>query len=100
MYWFSLLVITVTLLSGSVAQAASYQKTDGTIVDPIPDTPGGSSHYYGNDLEPNANLSGASLGYADLTDADLSNANLWDANLTDANLTNANLTDATPLVAH
>ena len=56
---FALLSVAAMLLGGSVALAASYQKTDGTIVDPIPDTPGGSSHYYGNDLEPNANLSDA-----------------------------------------
>ena len=34
----ALVVIAVTLLSGSVAQgAATYKKTDGTIVDPIMD---------------------------------------------------------------
>ena len=61
MYRFALLVVAVTLLSGSIAQAASYQKTDGTIVDSIMDT-GGSTHpYSGNDLEARANLTNANL---------------------------------------
>ena len=58
MYQFALLVVALTLLSGSVAQAASYKKWDGTIVDSIMDT-GGSTHpYSGNDLEARANLTG------------------------------------------
>ena len=35
MYRFALIVIAVTLLTSSIAQAASYQQTDGTILDPI-----------------------------------------------------------------
>ena len=82
MYWFSLLVIAVTLLSGSVAQAASYQKTKGTIVDPMLNSSGNSHNYSGNNLEPCANL----------TNAYLSNSILHGANLTGANLSNATLT--------
>ena len=57
MHRFALLVIFVTLLSGSVAQAASYEKTDGAIVDPILDTSGSTHPYSGDNLEPDANLS-------------------------------------------
>ena len=32
MYRFTVLVVFVTLLGGSIVQAASYEKTDGTIV--------------------------------------------------------------------
>ena len=38
--WFlSLLLVLSFLFTGSIANAASYQKTDGTIVDPIWRTP-------------------------------------------------------------
>jgi len=100
----ALVVIAVTLLGGSVARAASYQKTDATIVDPIMDN-GGSTHLYsGNDLEPFASLANANLGNADLTNANLDNADLsyaylynadlYFANLTNADLYSANLTNA------
>ena len=56
MYRFALLVIFVTLLTSSVAQAASYEMTSGTIVDPILDTGGSLLYYSGNNLEPGANL--------------------------------------------
>jgi hypothetical protein len=42
MYRFALLVVAVTLLSGSVAQAASYQQWGGTIIDPIMYRDGGA----------------------------------------------------------
>ena len=110
---FALLVIAVTLLVGSMAQAASYQTTDGTIVDPILDTSGSTHPYSGNNLKAGAildfanlaganltgaNLPGAGLHYADLpgaflTDANLTNANLHQANFDGANLSGANLTD-------
>ena len=55
MYRFALLVVAVTLLSGSMARAASYEKTDGAIVDPILDIYGSTHDYSGNNLEPEAN---------------------------------------------
>ena len=86
-------------LVASGAQAASYQMTDGTIVDPIQYRLGGNLAYTGPNLEPladlaNAHLSDAVLGYADLADADLSNADLDYANLTGADLSDANLSGA------
>ena len=104
MHRFALLVVAVTFLTSSMAQAASYQKTDGTIVDPIIDTGGNPHSYSGNNLEPGANLSSAvlpdaNLNFADLTaatltDADLTFADLIFAGLTNADLTNADLTSA------
>ena len=55
MYRFALLVVAVTLLTSSIAQAASYKKTDGTVVDPIMNTFGNPHGYSGNNLEPEAN---------------------------------------------
>ena len=81
MYRFALLVIFVTLLSGSVAQAASYEKTDGTIVDPILHIYSSTHDYSGNILEPEANLTAANLDYADLTNAYLTNVTLEYAEL-------------------
>ena len=73
MYRFALLIVAVTLLSGSVAQAASYKKTDGAIVDPIMNWHIASPHSYsGNNLEPYANLSSANLTEAYLDDATFS----------------------------
>jgi hypothetical protein len=90
----ALVVIAVTLLSGSVAQGASYMKTYGTIVDPIMDN-GGSTHLYsGNNLEPNVNLINADLTNAELYYANLNNANLSYADLSYAYLSYANLTGA------
>ena len=117
-YRFTLLVVFVTLLGGSIVQAASYEKTDGTIV-PILDIYGSPHSYNGNNLEPSAdllfaelpnadlhgaNLSGADLTFAELIDADLFGADLFGADLFGANLSgailyeanlyNANLSDA------
>jgi hypothetical protein len=91
----ALVVIFVTLLSGSVAQAASYRKMDGTIVDPIMDIYGSPHSYSGNDLQPGANLSYANLSYAELYNANLFNANLTGAFLFNADLGNATLYNAT-----
>ena len=66
---FVLVVIVVTLLSGSVVQGASYQKTDGTIVDPILDTFGSPLYYSGNTLGPAAKLLEANLHQALLPSA-------------------------------
>ena len=99
MYRFTLLIVAVMLLTSSVAQAASYQKRDGTVVDPILYTWEGTHSYSGNNLEPNANLPYANLPYANLSDANLSdanlsNANLWAAKLIGANMTGGDLTHA------
>jgi len=122
MYGFALLVVAVTLLSGSVAQAARYKKTDGTFVDPILDTGSWEHRYSGVNLEPNADLTNANLtgvssggivgspftlpanwqltsGYligpqANLTAAALTGATLSGATLTGATLTGANLHQA------
>jgi len=92
------LCLLATLVASS-ASAASYQKIDGTIVDPLQSVAGGDLPYAGNNLEPNANLSWADLSwadlsYADLTGAFLSWADLSYADLTDANLSYANLKGA------
>ena len=50
MYRFALLIVAVTLLSGSIAQAASYQMTSGTIVDPILNDLG-NTHPYNSTLD-------------------------------------------------
>ena len=78
-------------LAASSVNAASYQKTNGTIVDPILYYSVGKipRPYSGNNLEPGADLTDAylsnvSLVYADLTGADLSNANLGGAHMTGA----------------
>ena len=93
-----------TALAVTSIDAASYQKTDGTIVDPIRDVHGNVILYSGNNLESganlyfanlsSANLSSATLYYANLSFADLSSATLSSATLTGANLTGANLTGA------
>jgi hypothetical protein len=94
------------LLLGEGAWAASYQKIDGTIVDPIPcwddtaafhgwwGTCDGSHPYSGSDLVPGANLMGARLVGANLSRADLRSANLDDAILQGANLADSDLSDA------
>ena len=68
----------VALMGGGVASAASYVKTDGTIVDPIQNRYGigGDSPYSGADLESGANLASADLRYAYLEYANLHNAEL------------------------
>ena len=92
-------LIIILLFSATAADAAWYQKTDGTIVDPIQTRYGSDLPYSGNNLEPGADLSGAFLNDADLaeaflTDADLSNADLLGADLAGAILTDADLTSA------
>ena len=84
-----LLISTLSLVSGS-AFAASYQRTDGTTVDPIQAVGGGNHPYSGNDLAP----IGVDLGYANLASADLAFADLELTNLGGANLASANLSSA------
>ncbi|MEC8337474.1 MAG: pentapeptide repeat-containing protein, partial [Planctomycetota bacterium] len=75
-------LVIILLFSATCADAASYQKTDGTIVDPIQNLIQGGNHVYsGNNLQPGANLLGANLGGADLTGADLTGADLESASL-------------------
>ena len=90
----ALVVVFVTLLGGSIVQAASYEKKNGIIVDPILDIYGSPHSYSGNNLEPNADLFNADLTNADLSYANLTNADLLNAILSNADLTNADLTNA------
>ena len=99
------ITLTIILLfAATFVDAASYQKIDGTIVDPIQSVEGGDLPYSGNNLEPGADLTGAILWQADLigadltgadlTSADLTGALLWQADLISADLTGALLTGA------
>ncbi|HEB90319.1 MAG TPA: pentapeptide repeat-containing protein [Deltaproteobacteria bacterium] len=111
------LLAVVPLGAGPISagpETASYQKTDGTIVDPILDLDGNPYFFTGADLAPgvslpgavlngaalqeadlrNANLNGADFHAADLRDADLSNANLAGVDFSGANLSGANLAEA------
>ena len=105
----------ILLLSTTCADAAWYQKTDATIVDPIQSVSGGDLSYSGNNVEVYANLrdadlseavlTDAALWAADLTGADLSfawlgNAALWDVDLTGADLSFASLSGADLTDAH
>ena len=85
--------LVVSLLFSSAAFAASYQQTDGTIVDPI-QTWFGNHSYSGINLEPFADLFNAGLHSAFLPEADLTGADLSWAGMSYADLTNANLTGA------
>mgnify|MGYP001242511369 CR=1 FL=1 len=64
------LQLLLLLVAGSVAQGATYVKTDGILVDPILDTSGNVHLYDGNNLESNAWLYGADLKFADLKAAE------------------------------
>jgi hypothetical protein len=91
-------LVTLFLIAAfatSTVDAASYQKTDGTIVDPIRLTHGGPHSYSGVNLESGENLTGADLTGADLNGANLTNANLTGANLTGADLNGADLNGST-----
>ena len=91
-------------LAVTSVNAASYQKKDGTIVDPILDNYGNVLSYSGPNFEPsadlfeaetdNANLDHADLGFATLTYAYLYGANLTGATLIHADLQGAILTHA------
>jgi hypothetical protein len=66
-----LLVVLCAAASGSGASAASYQKIDGSIVDPIQLLMrfGGDHPYSGVNLEPGADLTEAELSFAALRNA-------------------------------
>ena len=90
----------VALITGSIAQGASYQKIDGTIVDPILGYNNNPHPYSGNNLAPSVNLGGhcsnfpcqwVHLNNAHLSHADLSNATLDFTTLNYADLRNAKL---------
>ena len=82
-------------LAVTSVDAASYEKIDGTIVDPILDIHGNVLSYSGNNLRPWANLEPlANLSYANLSYANLHYAILNYVNLRGANLTNADLAHA------
>lgn len=93
------LIACCVAASASTANAATYQKTDSSIV-PILEYYDLAPHpYSGPNLEPFADLTGANLNEALLEAADLRGANLTGARfelavLRDADLTNANLTDS------
>ena len=105
-WWLTTAVLLAMLSPPSLVYAASYQKTDGSIVDPILDVWGNDHPYAGPNLMPGASLVGADLGgaivliEADLAGADLSSANLVSARLNDADLTDANLDGAVLPAAH
>ena len=84
------------LLATTAVDAASYQKIDGTIVNPIQNrAPFGGDHpYIGNNLEPAADLIGVDLNLAHLNEADLAGADLTGASFTDADLVQANFSEA------
>ena len=88
---FFLAMVLVALLASSLVKGASYERWDGTIVDPIVDRSVSVHSYSGPNLEPFADLHDASLRYANLTSASLNDANLSYANLTGADLTGASL---------
>jgi len=95
-----LLTALMLFLTSAELNAASYLKTDGSIVAPIQrvaNRGGGDHPYNGKNLEEmmdlsNSSLSGAALSRADLTYTNLSDSNLSGANLRDANLTGSDLT--------
>ena len=93
---FSSVVFLVMCITSALTEAASYQKTDGTIVDPIMDINERPHAYSRNNLEPNADLSRARLRYADLADANLTSADLTRADLSYAILEGADLSGAAP----
>jgi uncharacterized protein YjbI with pentapeptide repeats len=86
----------IAAFAASTVDAASYQKRDGTIVDPIQYChlstagcrgPGGAPHpYSGANLEPEANLSNAYLSSAYLSSAYLPGVDLSSADLSHADL--------------
>ena len=76
----------IAAFAASTVDAASYQKVDGTIVDPMLDRNGEPHSYSGANLQPGAYLSEANLSEAHLFYADLYRANLTGANLSGAAL--------------
>ena len=98
------ITLIMLLLLGIVssARAASYQKTDSTIVDPIQisSIEGGNHGYDGENLEPNADLVGVDLHQASLIAADLAGADMTGAILTDTWMADADFSNAVLLNAN
>jgi len=92
MYRFTMLLLAA--LTTSSVHAASYQKNDGTLVDPIMSTFGDALSYSGPNLAPDANLAGVILTDAVLVSADLSGSNLNGADLSFTDLQFADLSGA------
>jgi uncharacterized protein YjbI with pentapeptide repeats len=68
-----LVLVLALMLLAENAGAASYQRTDGTVVDPILDINGNVATYTGPDLGPGLNYGDITLT-GDLSDLDLSHA--------------------------
>ena len=69
---FFFVFVLVALPTGSVAEAASRQKTDGTIVNPIVARSGTAHYYNGPNVELDADLADANLNFANLSGATFS----------------------------
>ncbi|MEZ4282307.1 MAG: thrombospondin type 3 repeat-containing protein [Myxococcota bacterium] len=82
------------LVLASEVWAASYQRIDGTVVDPILDRFGNIHPYSGPNLLPGVDAGWAALDQADLADANLSGSDLYKASFFQADLTNADLSGA------
>ena len=65
----ALMLISALSLASSSALAASYQRTDGSIVDPIQLVSGGDHPYPGINLQPQVSLFNEGLSNADLSGA-------------------------------
>ena len=76
------------------ANAASYLRLTGNLVNPILDTSGSPHGYSGANLEPGAHLTGISLEDASLTWADLAGSTLTSAALTGSKLTRTSFANA------
>ncbi|MDC1295277.1 pentapeptide repeat-containing protein [Myxococcota bacterium] len=83
-----------TVMSGGVAGAASYQRTDGTIVDPILDLDGNVSSYTGPNLGPGQTIDSVDLSLLDLTEVDLSGSTFTNATFGDVILSRANFSQS------
>jgi len=84
-------VFFVTCVTGSFSPAASYEKRDGTIVEPILDTSGSTHPYDWTNLGPHAEAPFARLDNADLLNAGLDHAKMSGTVMTGANLDRADL---------
>ena len=102
--WKCFAFVGAVLVVASVANASSYLRLDGVVVDPIQYSAGSGSSgnhlYTGPNLEPGVQAPGADLSGADLTLAALDHANFsdaffgWWADFSGADLSFANLSNA------
>ena len=92
---FSLLLMCF-FLGASSASGASYQKIDGSVVNPIQSIFGGNlTGYAGPDLRSGVELQAVDLIHADLTDANLSGSTMQDVDLTGVILDGGDLAGST-----